>query len=151
MGGRNDHLGNLASKKRQETDLVILNHGQVRRTPQDLAPSPNFKTTPTGVGTDTDHEGYHEREHGFESSFNIVFALNLSCSRSSRWFYKEPQVTQVIRSNRLRWLNHIWRSPENNQTRDYTFKNPMGSRTLVRDPIGGRDPIEEDHQQGGYR
>ncbi|GFT97691.1 reverse transcriptase domain-containing protein [Trichonephila clavipes] len=44
--------------------------------------------------------------------------------------YKEPQVTQVIRSNRLRWLGHIWRSPENNQTRAYTFKNPMGSRTI---------------------
>ncbi|GFU95344.1 cytochrome P450 3A18 [Trichonephila clavipes] len=43
--------------------------------------------------------------------------------------YKEPQVTQVIRSNRLRWLGHIWRSPENNQTRAFTFKNPMGSRT----------------------
>ncbi|GFX37137.1 uncharacterized protein TNCV_4797051 [Trichonephila clavipes] len=39
----------------------------------------------------------------------------------------KPQVTQVIRSNRLRWLGHIWRSPENNQTRAYTFKNPMGS------------------------
>ncbi|GFW26411.1 uncharacterized protein TNCV_383731 [Trichonephila clavipes] len=38
--------------------------------------------------------------------------------------YKEPQVTQVIRSNRLRWLGHIWRSPENNQTRAYTF-NPL--------------------------
>ncbi|GFV42538.1 uncharacterized protein TNCV_3718711 [Trichonephila clavipes] len=29
------------------------------------------------------------------------------------WLYKEPQVTQVIRSNKLRWLGHIWRSPEN--------------------------------------
>ncbi|GFU51932.1 endonuclease-reverse transcriptase [Trichonephila clavipes] len=48
--------------------------------------------------------------------------------------YKEPQVTQVIRSNRLRWLGHIWRSPENNQTRAYTFKNPMGSRTRGRPP-----------------
>ncbi|GFV78336.1 endonuclease-reverse transcriptase [Trichonephila clavipes] len=47
---------------------------------------------------------------------------------------KEPQVTQVIRSNRLRWLGHIWRSPENNQTRAYTFKNPMGSRTRERPP-----------------
>ncbi|GFX87246.1 endonuclease-reverse transcriptase [Trichonephila clavipes] len=45
--------------------------------------------------------------------------------------YKEPQV---IRSNRLRWLGHIWRSPENNQTRAYTFKNPMGSRTRGRPP-----------------
>ncbi|GFX77625.1 endonuclease-reverse transcriptase [Trichonephila clavipes] len=48
--------------------------------------------------------------------------------------YKEPPVTQVIRSNRLRWLGHIWRSPENNQTRAYTFKNPMGSRTRGRPP-----------------
>ncbi|GFU10612.1 reverse transcriptase domain-containing protein [Trichonephila clavipes] len=48
--------------------------------------------------------------------------------------YKEPQVTQVIRSNRLRWLGHIWISPENNQTRAYTFKNPMGSRTRGRPP-----------------
>ncbi|GFV57025.1 general transcription factor II-I repeat domain-containing protein 2A [Trichonephila clavipes] len=43
--------------------------------------------------------------------------------------------TQVIRSNRLRWLGHIWRSPENNQTRAYTFKNPMGSRTRGRPPL----------------
>ncbi|GFS65954.1 uncharacterized protein TNCV_2510001 [Trichonephila clavipes] len=48
--------------------------------------------------------------------------------------YKEPQVTQVIRSNRLRGLGHIWRSPENIQTRAYTFKNPMGSRTRGRPP-----------------
>ncbi|GFX87770.1 endonuclease-reverse transcriptase [Trichonephila clavipes] len=48
--------------------------------------------------------------------------------------YKEPQVTQVIQSNRLRWLGHIWRSPENNQTRAYTFKNPIGSRTRGRPP-----------------
>ncbi|GFY01273.1 endonuclease-reverse transcriptase [Trichonephila clavipes] len=48
--------------------------------------------------------------------------------------YKEPQVTQVIRSNRLRWLGHIWRSPENNQSRAYIFKNPMGSRTRGRPP-----------------
>ncbi|GFX87227.1 endonuclease-reverse transcriptase [Trichonephila clavipes] len=48
--------------------------------------------------------------------------------------YKEPQVTQVIRSNRLRWLGNIWRSPGNNRTRAYTFKNPMGSRTRGRPP-----------------
>ncbi|GFX51254.1 endonuclease-reverse transcriptase [Trichonephila clavipes] len=49
--------------------------------------------------------------------------------------YKELQVTQVIRSNRLRWLGHIWRSPpENNQTIAYNFKNPMGSRTRGRPP-----------------
>ncbi|GFX86418.1 endonuclease-reverse transcriptase [Trichonephila clavipes] len=51
-----------------------------------------------------------------------------------KWLYKEPQVTQVIRSNRLRWLGHIWRSHENNQTRAYTFKKPMGSRTRGRPP-----------------
>ncbi|GFV86552.1 endonuclease-reverse transcriptase [Trichonephila clavipes] len=58
--------------------------------------------------------------------------------------YKEPQVTQVIRSNRLRWLGHIWRSPENNQTRAYTFKNPMGSRTRGRPPTRWIDEVEND-------
>ncbi|GFU12326.1 endonuclease-reverse transcriptase [Trichonephila clavipes] len=58
--------------------------------------------------------------------------------------YKEPQVTQVIRSNRLRWLGHIWRSPENNQIRTYTFKNPMGSRTRGRPPTRWRDDVEND-------
>ncbi|GFX71545.1 uncharacterized protein TNCV_2695331 [Trichonephila clavipes] len=58
--------------------------------------------------------------------------------------YKEPQVTQVIRSNRLRWLGHIWRSPENNQTRAYTFKNPMGSRTRGRPPTRWIDDVEND-------
>ncbi|GFX57175.1 hypothetical protein TNCV_2964541 [Trichonephila clavipes] len=47
-------------------------------------------------------------------------------------YLSDPQVTRVIRSNRLRWLDHIWRSPENKQTRAYTFKNPMGSRTRGR-------------------
>ncbi|GFV86314.1 endonuclease-reverse transcriptase [Trichonephila clavipes] len=55
--------------------------------------------------------------------------------------YKEPQV---IRSNRLRWLGHIWRSPENNQTRTYTFKNPMGSRTRGRPPTRWIDDVEND-------
>ncbi|GFY30600.1 endonuclease-reverse transcriptase [Trichonephila clavipes] len=61
-----------------------------------------------------------------------------------QWLYKEPQVTQVIRSNRLRWLGHIWRSPENNQTRAYTFKNPMGSRTRGRPPTRWIDDVEND-------
>ncbi|GFU13056.1 endonuclease-reverse transcriptase [Trichonephila clavipes] len=58
--------------------------------------------------------------------------------------YKEPQVTQVIRSNRLRWLGYIWRSPENNQTRAYIFKNPMGSRTRGRPPTRWIDDVEND-------
>ncbi|GFV46382.1 endonuclease-reverse transcriptase [Trichonephila clavipes] len=59
--------------------------------------------------------------------------------------YKEPQVTQeVIRKNRLRWLGHIWRSPEHNQTRAYTFKNPMGSRTRGRPPTRWIDDVEND-------
>ncbi|GFV77604.1 endonuclease-reverse transcriptase [Trichonephila clavipes] len=49
----------------------------------------------------------------------------------------ESQVNQVIRSN-------IWRSPENNQTRAYTFKNPMGSRRRGRPPIRWIDDVEND-------
>ncbi|GFU63521.1 hemicentin-2 [Trichonephila clavipes] len=58
--------------------------------------------------------------------------------------FKEPQVTQVIRSNRLRWLGHIWRSPENNRTRAYTFKNPMGSQTRGRPRTRWIDDVEND-------
>ncbi|GFS48252.1 reverse transcriptase domain-containing protein [Trichonephila clavipes] len=58
--------------------------------------------------------------------------------------YKEPPVTQIIRSNRLRWLGHIWTSPENNQTRAYTFKNPMGSRARGRPPTRWIDDVEND-------
>ncbi|GFU48305.1 uncharacterized protein TNCV_2053891 [Trichonephila clavipes] len=50
----------------------------------------------------------------------------------------------VIQSNRLRWLGHIWRSPDNNQTRAYTFKNPMGSRTRGRPPTRWIDDVEND-------
>ncbi|GFX56469.1 uncharacterized protein TNCV_74151 [Trichonephila clavipes] len=35
-------------------------------------------------------------------------------------------------------LGHIWRSSENNQTRTYTFKNPMRSRTRGRPPTSGQ-------------
>ncbi|GFV79493.1 endonuclease-reverse transcriptase [Trichonephila clavipes] len=66
---------------------------------------------------------------------NIGFPLRL---------YKEPQVTQVIRSNRLRWLGHTWRSPENNQTRAYTFKNSMRSRTRGRPPTRWIEDDEND-------
>ncbi|GFW15166.1 transposable element Tc3 transposase [Trichonephila clavipes] len=41
-------------------------------------------------------------------------------------------------------LGHIWRSPENNQTRVYTFKNPMGSRTRGRPPTRWIDDVEND-------
>ncbi|GFU34730.1 hypothetical protein TNCV_3150491 [Trichonephila clavipes] len=54
---------------------------------------------------------------------------------------RTSSYTQVIRSNRLRWLSHIWRSPENNQTRAYTF-----NLRILWDL-----EQEEDHQQGGYR
>ena len=45
--------------------------------------------------------------------------------------YKEPQVTQIIQSNRLRWLGHVWRTSESNLTRILNF------RTLW-------DPVPED-------
>ncbi|GFU18886.1 endonuclease-reverse transcriptase [Trichonephila clavipes] len=71
--------------------------------------------------------------------------LNIRAEKGERErLNKEPQVTQIIRSNRLRWLGHIWRSPENNQTRPYTFKNPMGSRTRVRPPKRWIDDVKND-------
>ncbi|GFS78389.1 reverse transcriptase domain-containing protein [Trichonephila clavipes] len=57
---------------------------------------------------------------------------------------RTSSYTQVIRSNRLRWLGHIWRSPENNQTRAYTLKNLMGSRTRGRPPTRWIDDVEND-------
>ncbi|GFX97616.1 endonuclease-reverse transcriptase [Trichonephila clavipes] len=57
---------------------------------------------------------------------------------------RTSSYTQVIRSNRLRWLGHIWRIPENNQTRAYTFKNPMRSRTRGRPPTRWIDDVEND-------
>ncbi|GFV77542.1 endonuclease-reverse transcriptase [Trichonephila clavipes] len=44
----------------------------------------------------------------------------------------------------LRWLGHIWRSPENNQTRACTFKNPMGSRRRGIPPTSWIDDAEND-------
>ncbi|GFW37931.1 reverse transcriptase domain-containing protein [Trichonephila clavipes] len=71
-------------------------------------------------------------------------ALEISATNRGLTINEEPQVTQVIRSNRLRWLGHIWRSPENNQTRAYTFKNPVGSRTRRRPPTRWIDDVEND-------
>ncbi|GFS77300.1 endonuclease-reverse transcriptase [Trichonephila clavipes] len=58
------------------------------------------------------------------------------------WWEREEKW--VIRCNRLRWLGHIWRSPENNQTRAYTFKNPMGSQTRGRPPTRWIYDVEND-------
>ncbi|GBL82279.1 hypothetical protein AVEN_252452-1 [Araneus ventricosus] len=46
--------------------------------------------------------------------------------------YKEPQVTQIIRSNRLRWLGHVWRKSENNRL-DCTLSRTPG------EPVPGAD------------
>nr|XP_042909974.1 uncharacterized protein LOC122271741 [Parasteatoda tepidariorum] len=61
-----------------------------------------------------------------------------------RNIFGPPQIVQVIRSNRLRWLGHIWRSPENNAVRIATFKNPSGSRTRGRPPTRWLDDITKD-------
>ncbi|GBM36259.1 hypothetical protein AVEN_145978-1 [Araneus ventricosus] len=58
--------------------------------------------------------------------------------------YKEPQVTQIIRSDRLRWLGHVWRTPENNPTRLHTFKNPGGARARGRPSTRWLDDTEND-------
>ncbi|GFV68733.1 uncharacterized protein TNCV_1902491 [Trichonephila clavipes] len=76
------------------------------------------------------------------SANNTSFCVN---GYSFERAFKEPQV---IRSNRLRWFSHIWRSPENNQTRAYTFKNPMGSRTRGRPPTRWIDDVENDLKTG---
>ncbi|GFW01413.1 endonuclease-reverse transcriptase [Trichonephila clavipes] len=84
-----------------------------------------------------------EQHEGLLATVLVILSL-LSDENDTCVLYKEPQVTQVIRSNRLRWLGHIWRSPENNQTRAYTFKNPMGSRTRGRPPTRWIDDLEND-------
>ncbi|GBN16958.1 hypothetical protein AVEN_182787-1 [Araneus ventricosus] len=58
--------------------------------------------------------------------------------------YKEPQVTQIIRSNRLRWLGHVWRIPENNPTRMHTFKNIGVARARDRPSTRWLDDTEND-------
>ncbi|GBO16714.1 hypothetical protein AVEN_127729-1 [Araneus ventricosus] len=58
--------------------------------------------------------------------------------------YKEPQVTQIIRSNRLRWLGHVWRTPENNRTRLHTFKNPGRACARGRPSTRWLDDTEND-------
>ncbi|GFV31118.1 hypothetical protein TNCV_4314431 [Trichonephila clavipes] len=37
--------------------------------------------------------------------------------------HRQPQITQVIRSQRLRWLGHIWRSSEDYPIKMLKFKN----------------------------
>ena len=58
--------------------------------------------------------------------------------------YKEPQITQIIRSNRLRWLGHAWRAPKNNLTCLYTFTNPGGVRARGRPPTRWLDDTIND-------
>ncbi|GFV18513.1 endonuclease-reverse transcriptase [Trichonephila clavipes] len=48
--------------------------------------------------------------------------------------YQQPQITQVIRNNRLRWLDHIWRSSEDNSIKIWTFKKPKGTLANGRAP-----------------
>ncbi|GBO28450.1 hypothetical protein AVEN_190236-1 [Araneus ventricosus] len=58
--------------------------------------------------------------------------------------YKEPQVIQIIRSNRLRRLGHVWRTPENNPTRLHTFKNTGAARARGRPSTRWLDDTEND-------
>ncbi|GFT24650.1 endonuclease-reverse transcriptase [Trichonephila clavipes] len=49
-----------------------------------------------------------------------------------------------MKKDKVRCLGHIWRSSENNQTRAYTFKNLMGSRTRGRPPTRWINDVEND-------
>nr|XP_042906426.1 uncharacterized protein LOC122270970 [Parasteatoda tepidariorum] len=58
--------------------------------------------------------------------------------------YKHPQIMQIIRSNRLRWLGHIWRGSEDSPVKIATFKNPQGSRSRGRPPTRWLNDTEND-------
>ncbi len=58
--------------------------------------------------------------------------------------YRQPQAIQLIRSNRLRWLGHVWRCLENMDIKSFTFKNTDGQRVRGRPPTRWLNNIESD-------
>ncbi|GBN61449.1 hypothetical protein AVEN_201465-1 [Araneus ventricosus] len=99
-----------------------------------------------GSGDDAENEGKSSVSNEIEIDFENFFLDELEELANSDYIhnrlYKEPQVTQIIRSNRLRWLGHVWRTSENNPTRLHTFKNPGGTRARGRPSTRWLDDTE---------
>jgi hypothetical protein len=58
--------------------------------------------------------------------------------------FNEPDIVNVIKVGRLRWLGHLPRMQERNPCRKLTLNNPECTRRVGRPAIGWLDSIEED-------
>ena len=58
--------------------------------------------------------------------------------------YSEPNIVNIIKVAKLRWIGHIMRMEEENTTRRLTLLRPDGGRMSGRPKLRWMDDIEED-------
>ena len=58
--------------------------------------------------------------------------------------FRQPDIVKVIKSHRIRWLGHLYRTEDANPLKKLTFTNPMGARKRGRPPIRWLDSVESD-------
>ncbi|GFU98039.1 zinc finger protein 227 [Trichonephila clavipes] len=92
----------LATRGFLSTDLVLLNHGQVKRMPSEMAPlSPNFHTTPMGGRLSLDRFNRHRSPlHGGSSAVRHRFGC-----------YDEIQKVDHRRVRHCNWIRFLKNSP----------------------------------------
>ena len=68
--------------------------------------------------------------------------------------YSEPNIVNIIKIGRLRWIGHVMRMEEDNATRRLTLLRPDGGRRRGRPKLRWMDGVEEDLRKlgvGGWR
>ena len=65
--------------------------------------------------------------------------------------YSEPNIVNIIKIARLRWIGHVMRMDEDNATRRFTLLRPDGGRRRGRPKLRWMDGIEEDLRKLGVR
>jgi hypothetical protein len=65
--------------------------------------------------------------------------------------YSEPDILNVIKIMKLRWLGQLFRMQEQNPFRQLTLHKPEGTRRVGRPAIRWLDSVEEDMKTMGFR
>jgi hypothetical protein len=58
----------------------------------------------------------------------------------------EPDNIKMVKSARLRWLGHLYRTEELNPCKKLTFSKPTGTREKGRPPVRWLDNVQQDLQ-----
>lgn len=69
----------------------------------------------------------------------------------TNYIMNQPDIVEVTKVRRLRWLGHLYRTQEQNPCSKLALRKPEGTRRVDRPAYGWLDAVEEDLKTKGVR